>query len=196
MSARQLQFDPKEEQALIAAYGPTKEQDCRFELDRTGFHLWWQSTALRRRAEVVMAVQRSDGRLLLHAKGHYPPGTYRLPSGGVQWGESVLDALARELMEELGLQLLPAAMPGLVRYALVYDGQSLEFASYLFRFRVGKILRLSPQDPTEAITDFQWLEPEDLSSVAESLRGSSHGWHNWGAFRAVAHDLLVECSQT
>ncbi len=196
MSARQLQFDPEEEQALIAAYGPTKERDCWFELDRTGFHLWWQSTALRRRAEVVMVVQRSDGRLLLHAKGHYPPGTYRLPSGGVQWGESILDALAREQMEELGLQLLPTTMPGLVRYTLYHDGQSLNFASYLFRLRAGENPRLSPQDPTEAISDFEWLELKDLSSVAESLRGSSHGWHNWGAFRAVAHDLLVQCNQT
>ena len=195
MSPGQLQFDPEEEAALIAKFGPTMERECRFDLDRAGFRLWWQSTALRRRAEVVMIVQRPDGRILLHAKGHYPPGTYRLPSGGVQWGESVLEALAREQVEALGLRLQPEGMPGLIRYELRYNGQTLHFASYLFRHCVGKKPRLSPQDPTEAIADFCWVEPENLPSVAKSLRGSSHGWRNWGAFRAVAHDLLVECNQ-
>jgi 8-oxo-dGTP pyrophosphatase MutT (NUDIX family) len=192
MSSGQLQFDPEEEAELIASYGPTVERECRFELDRAGFRLWWQSTALRRRSEVVMTVQRPDGRILLHAKGHYPPGTYRLPSGGVQWGESVLEALAREQVEELGLRLPPESMPGLVRYEFQYDGRTLHFVSYLFRHRVGIDPWLSPQDPTEAIADFCWVDPRDLPSVARSLRASSHGWYNWGAFRAVAHDMLAK----
>jgi 8-oxo-dGTP pyrophosphatase MutT (NUDIX family) len=106
----------------------------------------------------------------------------------------VLAALAREQVEELGLQLPPEGMPGIVRYELQYDGQTLHFASYLFRHRAGNAPLLSPQDPTEAIADFCWVKPRDLPAVAESLRASSQGWHNWGAFRAVAHDLLVECN--
>jgi NAD+ diphosphatase len=193
VNPRQWQFDREEERALIAAYGPTKERECRLELDLIGFRLWWQATALRRRAEVVMTVQRPDGRLLLHAKEHYPPDTYRLPSGGVQWGESILNALAREQMEELGLQLSPEAMPGIVRYTLHHQGKSIAFASYLFRLRAGENSLLLPQDANEAITEFRWLELKDLPAVAESLRSSTHGWHNWGAFRAVVHDFLVDC---
>jgi 8-oxo-dGTP pyrophosphatase MutT (NUDIX family) len=195
MSARQLQFDPEEELALTATYGPTEVREHRFDLDPVGFRLWWRSTALRRRAEVVMIVQRPDGRLLLHAKAHYPPDIFRLPTGGVQWGETVLEALAREQSEELGFSLPPESMPGLIRYALHYDDQTLRFASYLFRLRSEKDLRLSPRDPAEAIAEFHWLDPRDLPGVAQSLRDSSHGWHNWGAWRAVAHDLMAECCQ-
>ena len=188
----QQQFDSEEEQALIASYGPTVERECRFELDREGYGLWWRATALQRRAEVVMIVQRPDGRLLLHAKGHYPPNTYRLPSGGVQWGEGVLEALNRELREELGLHLPVEAMPGLIRYTLHHEGHELHFASYLFHLRAELRTKPSPQDPGEAIADFHWLDPQDLPTVAEALRGSSHAWRNWGPFRAVAHDLLAE----
>jgi 8-oxo-dGTP pyrophosphatase MutT (NUDIX family) len=194
MSAVQQQFDGEEERALIAGYGPTIERECRFELDRVGYDLWLRATALQRRAEVVMIVQRPDGRLLLHAKGHYPPGTYRLPSGGVRWDEGVLEALDREQWEELGLHLPVEAMPGFVRYTLHHDGHLLHFASYLFLLRAERNPVLSPQDPTEAIAEFRWLDLQDLPTVAEALRGSPHGWRNWGPFRAVAHDLLAERS--
>ena len=60
MSARQLQFDPEEEQALIANYGPTKVREYQFDLDPVSYRLWWRSTALGRRAEVVMIVHVSS----------------------------------------------------------------------------------------------------------------------------------------
>jgi 8-oxo-dGTP diphosphatase len=55
------------------------------------------------RIRVAAAVVR-DGRLLLvrHRKGR---DYYLLPGGGVGWGESLADALSREVKEETGLQV-------------------------------------------------------------------------------------------
>ena len=38
--------------------------------------------------EVVMVVPRPGGKVLLHTKSFYPPGTYRLPTGRLRLGES------------------------------------------------------------------------------------------------------------
>jgi 8-oxo-dGTP pyrophosphatase MutT (NUDIX family) len=188
----QLQFDEAEEQALIAHYGPTVQHERWFELDGTGYAYWWQATALIRRAEVVMAVQRPDGQLLLHTKGHYPPGTYRLPTGGILWGEPVLDALTRELWEELGLCEPPTAMPGLIRYRLHYAGRTIPFASYVFVLHAADEATPAAQDSQESIAGFHWIPPEDVTAVADQLRGVIRAWGDWGPFRALAHDLLAE----
>src|SRR5260221_385666 len=50
--------------------------------------------------EVCMVVRRPDGKLLTMKKTLYPPGAYRLLTGGINHGERVLDALLRETYEE------------------------------------------------------------------------------------------------
>ena len=47
--------------------------------------------------EVCMVVRRPNGKLLLSIKTFYPRGAYRLPTGGVDHGEPILDALLREI---------------------------------------------------------------------------------------------------
>lgn len=188
----QRTLDEAEAQKLIAWLGPTVERECQFNLDERGYAYWWQATALVRRAEVVMVVQRPDGWLLLHTKAHYPAATYRLPTGGIWRDEPVLDALARELWEELGVRLPPVAMPGLVRYTLHYQGRTIPFASFIFFLRVEPDARLVPQDDCEAISDLCWVEPSQLPAVANQLRQVDRAWGDWGRFRAIAHDVVVE----
>ena len=58
-----------------------------------------------RYGEVCMVVRRKNGRLLTMTKTFYPKGAYRLPTGGINYGESIHDALLRETNEETGLQV-------------------------------------------------------------------------------------------
>lgn len=188
----QQQSEKAEEQALIARHGPTVQRTSRFELDDCGYNYWLQAQARLRRAEVVMIVQRPDGQLLLHTKTHHPPGTYRLPTGGVLWGERVLDALEREQWEELGVRLPVASMPGIIHYILHHPQWTIPFTSFLFILPTAAEFVPVAHDPTEAISDFCWIPPEEIQRVADQLRGVSHIWADWGPFRAVAHDLLAE----
>ena len=192
LMSMQPQFDPAETEALIARYGPTMQRGCQFQLDEKGYAYWWQVKAFVRRAEVVMFVRRPDGRLLVHTKGHYPPATYRLPTGGVFWGEPVLDALAREQWEELGLRLPPVAMPGLIHYALQHGGQTIPFDSYIFLLQMDDDAVPVTQDACEAISELCWIEPTRLPAVADHLRRVIRAWGDWGPFRAVVHDLIAE----
>src|SRR5690348_13723723 len=58
-----------------------------------------------RYGEVCMVVRRPNGKLLTMKKTFYPPEGYRLLTGGINHGETILNALLRETQEETGLQV-------------------------------------------------------------------------------------------
>ena len=158
------------------------------------FELWEEKVLSDRRGEVVLVVQRADQEVLLHTKIFYPPGVYRLPSGGVSWDETVFDALQREVYEETGFTTCQERLLGLVSYEFQGDGRSIPFVSYVFLL-TGIEGRPIVQDPDEQISDFCWLPVGELPAVAATLRSleeDSPGRQDWGRFRALAHEFVVE----
>jgi ADP-ribose pyrophosphatase YjhB (NUDIX family) len=143
-----------------------------------------------RRAEVVFAIEDPGGGLWLHTKQHYPRHIYRLPSGGVEWGEAVEHALLREVEEETALDVEIRRFLGIIEYNFLDGDQVARFASYVFHMRsAGGIPR--PQDD-EAITDFRRMAPGALAQVAADLRGLNGDRQGWGRWRALAHDLVYD----
>jgi len=158
-----------------------------------------------RRAEICYVMHRGDpaGGLLLHIKTFYPPGAYRLPTGGIQVGERVLHALEREIWEETGLQL--GSKPGLVHLdsllgVLSYDLLHrqlgpVEFATYFFLVQMPPAAALHPQDADEHIGGWDWCTPSDLQHAADVLDSvylRSTIWADWGHFRAAGHRFVAE----
>lgn len=54
---------------------------------------------------VVMMLAEHDGRVLLGRQPHYPPGRYSVLAGFLEVGESVEEAVRRELREEAGIDV-------------------------------------------------------------------------------------------
>jgi NAD+ diphosphatase len=54
---------------------------------------------------VVIMLAEHDGRLLLGRQPHYPPGRYSALAGFVEPGETIEAAVAREFMEEAGIEV-------------------------------------------------------------------------------------------
>lgn len=81
---------------------------------------------------------RSDGALLLERQRHF--GSWALPHGCVDLGESAYDALRREVREETGVSVLEAEPFGLYtdpRYSVTYpNGDQVQ--TFTVAFRVGR----------------------------------------------------------
>jgi len=180
----------QEIETLARQYGPLERRRYSLKVGRKNFEYWRRALAKKRRGEVVLVVERPDG-VVVHTKDFYPPGTYRLPSGGVKWGESVLSAVHREAQEEMGLEIEVKRFLGLLEYELCCERETMPFVSYVFLVR-GRGQELTPRDKKERILSFRQVSVAELSAVAESLRALEEDWRDWGEFRAIVHDFVAE----
>ena len=148
--------------------------------------------------EVCMVIRRPNGRLLLSIKTFYPRGAYRLPTGGIEHGERVYDALVREGHEETGLDLVVERFLARISYRAPANAAPL-FHTFAFLLRdTGGTL--GALDTSEQIEDWREIADADLPVVADFLvRLSTPGtrriggsWEAWGKFRAVAHRAVHE----
>jgi ADP-ribose pyrophosphatase YjhB (NUDIX family) len=183
-------INPEEIEELARQYGPIERRSYSLEVGKKNFEYWRRALAKKRRGEVVLVIERPDG-VILHTKDFYPPGIYRLPSGGVKWGESVLSAVHREAREEMGLEIEVERFLGLLEYELRCQQETMPFVSYVFLVR-GSGRELAPRDRKERILSFRQVSVAELSAVAESLRALEGDWRDWGEFRAIVHDFVVE----
>ncbi|GAA4627909.1 hypothetical protein GCM10023196_042090 [Actinoallomurus vinaceus] len=120
---------------------------------------------------VVGAVVHDGDRVLIlrrSAADDFLPGIEELPSGGVEDGEDLLGALARELAEEIGLPALPRLDPGFVAsfdyvsgsgrrarqytFALPYDGGPITLSAEHEAHRWISRAELAASDLTEEST--------------------------------------------
>lgn len=179
---------------LIARFGEPLRQSHVIEVSHKTYDAWMRKihtgpTACR--GEVIMAIVRPNGHVLLHTKNFYPPGVYRVLSGRVLWHEGVEQALRNEVKEETSLDVRVERFLGLIEYEFRCKSNALRFVSYVFHLReVGG--NLCCRDDHEGITDFREVTLEDLSDVAQQLEHLAEPWHDWGLFRSIAHQFVCD----
>ena len=183
-------IDERELEQLAVAYGQPEIRVIEIEGDEYLFSSRLYRSRSRR-GEVVLAIERPGCCVLLHRKGWYEPGVYRLLSGGIDWDEAVETTLARELGEETGLALDITHFLGILDCHICYAFHEVSFPSYVFHLpRTKGLLRL-PQT-AEDIAEFRDVPIADLPAVAEDLRHVPPPRTGWGHWRAVAHDFVYE----
>ena len=147
--------------------------------------------------EVCMVIRRPNGRLLTMKKTFYPAGAYRLLTGGIEPGESILEALQREIQEETGLTTTLIRFLGAIVYRM--EGRP-RFATFAFLLEeTGGVLQTN--DPEEYLEAFQEIEIDTLPLIIERLGKLKHSygseiesfWDDWGRFRIAVHRLVWEC---
>jgi ADP-ribose pyrophosphatase YjhB (NUDIX family) len=114
----------------------------------------------------VGAVVVDGARVLLIRRGHEPmKGEWSLPGGALEVGETLLEGIRREVLEETGLEVEPVVMievldriardaEGLTRFHYV-------LIDYLCRVTGGELSCAT--DATEA----RWASRDDLAGVAD-----------------------------
>lgn len=175
---------------LSERYGPFP---CRAHALSVGeeFFSFIDRSASKRDGEVVLVLRRPDGQVLLHTKPFYPPDTWRLPSGGIEHGESPEAAAQREIREETGLPAHPARLLGVLTYRFRCAGKTVRFASAVFLAET-PAAEPAVQDTGERISGYRWVPPPELAQVARRLRRLAPEWRDWGHWRALAHLLAAD----
>lgn len=189
--ARFPSVDPEEYNLLNREFGPAVRRTCDVAMSPMGLDYWLKVVREGRRGEVGMVILRPSGRVLVHTKDFYPGAVFRIPTGGISWGETVLDALKREVWEETGLTAEVLRFLAAAEYRFADGARELPFVTYLFLLRQAAGAPL-PQDSGERIAEFDEVEIPDLLRLAEILEGLKGEWAEWGRFRAVAHRLAAE----
>lgn len=150
--------------------------------------------------EVLMAVRRPNGRLLLAIKTFYPRGAYRLPTGGIHHGEGILDALLRETKEETGLDTEVRRFLSTIAYRAV-SSPTAPPLFHTFAFLLDEVGgTLGALDTAEQIEEWREIEPAALHAQAALLerlatdgtKSIGGSWADWGRFRAVAHHAVAD----
>jgi NAD+ diphosphatase len=130
----------------------------------------------------IMLVEYPDeagGKLLLGRQARFPPGRYSALAGFVEPGESIEEAVAREVFEEAGVGVKD------VRYIA---SQPWPFPSQLMIGCVAYAESLDLVIDATEIEDARWFSRAEVAQAMAALEGSS-------SFippprQAIAHDLL------
>ncbi len=182
-----MHLKPDEIRRVEEIYGSPLLERVSFEMGEREWIVLRKSQASGRAHDVTIFVFREDT-LAVIAKHTYPPGVYRAPSGGVLPGEPMEEGIAREVMEETGLQVLLDRYLLRVAVDFTLRGEVVAWTTHVFtgRYRAGEI---GARDRVE-IREARWVPLAELASEVRKglLASGSAGL----GYRAWLHDRVME----
>jgi 8-oxo-dGTP diphosphatase len=115
----------------------------------------------------VSAAIVRDGKVLVVRRARNPAlGLYTVPGGVVETGETLVEAVAREVREETSLEVEPVALAG-HREAIMRDAQGKIERHFVILCFAARWLSGEPA-LNEELDDARWLLPEELSGLRTS----------------------------
>jgi 8-oxo-dGTP diphosphatase len=113
----------------------------------------------------VSAAIFRDGRVLVVRRAQPPAnGLYTLPGGGVELGETLTEAVIREVREETGLEIEPLTLAG-YRQLIARDNagrieRHFVILPFTARWVAGEIAL------NEELAEAHWLKPSEISGLS------------------------------
>ncbi|MGE4283184.1 MAG: NUDIX domain-containing protein [Clostridia bacterium] len=187
-------FDRKELEALREQYygNAAIEKEVVIEVISEKFFKEIKHNAENdRRGEVAFAVQRKNKKVIVIRTDFYPEGIYRIPTGGINYGENVIDAVKREVQEELGLITEIEKFMGVIKYHFIYKNERIDFYSYIFWLVEigGSILSDALEDE---INEYMEVDKQHMLDLVELLIGFQGDWKDWCLFRSYTTGFIAD----
>jgi len=113
----------------------------------------------------VSAAIYREGRILLVRRARAPGrDLFSLPGGVVEAGETLTEAVAREVLEETGLTVEPVRLAG-HREVIVRDADGrverhFVILAFACRWRAGEAA------PSEEVAEARWVAPDEIAGLA------------------------------
>jgi 8-oxo-dGTP diphosphatase len=128
----------------------------------------------------VGAVVVNEGRVLLVRRGHEPlKGTWSLPGGLLEVGESITAGVIREVREETGLEVEPVELIELLD-RIHREGERVRYhyviADYLCRVVRGNLKAASDAEDARWVERAEWNSHSALKLDPVTVRVIEHGW--------------------
>ncbi len=168
-------------------YGRPAEDRVAFEMARKDWGILRGSQVDGRAHDVTVYVRRGD-EVAVIAKHSYPPGIYRAPSGGILPAESMEEGIAREMMEELGVEIV-------LRRYLLRETADFSHAGTMVRWTTHVFTAdplatdLAPRDHKE-IREARWISMDELTGrIGDALAASPSAGLR---YRGYLHRRVVE----
>jgi 8-oxo-dGTP diphosphatase len=143
-----------------------------------------------RRGEVVFCVVRPNGMIIVITCKDYPRNIFRIPTGGIGHNEDILEAIYREVKEELGLDAEISAFAGVIRIRFEYRNENIMFYSYVFILNEvgGNLLKDASDDE---ISEVMEVDLDGLELVVHSLGKVKGKWEDWARFRRTTSEAVL-----
>ena len=154
-----------------------KQLSYRTEFLEFECHLVRRSRDKGRNHDITCFIRRTDGLYVVIQKHQYArSGIYRAPSGGAKFGERLIEAAAREMKEETGLDVKLTHFVLDLRLEVVCPDETIPWRSFVFLAEpIGG--SMEPQDTYE-IYDVKTLTQDKLLGDIDVLMRES----GWGGF--------------
>jgi len=143
-----------------------------------------------RRGEVVFCVLRPNRKIIVITCKEYPRGIFRIPTGGIGHKEDIIEAVYREVKEELGLDVYIKQFAGVLRIRFEHVDESIMFFSYVFILQeAGGRLLLDASD--DEISEVREVDINELEEIVDSLNCIKGKWSDWGKFRYITSNAVL-----
>lgn len=185
-------FDKLEFDALKEKYGidaKHKKVTLKF-INQKFFNEFKHNVNNNRRGEVAFFIQRKNGKFILIRTSFYPEGIFRVPTGGINYGENIEEALFREVKEELGLDVFVNKFLGVIEYNIIFGNEELKFYSYVFWLKEvsGNILEDATEDE---ISEYIEADKSEMLTISKNLAEHCGKWKDWCKFRAETTKFII-----
>ena len=169
---------------MAALYGKPRRVGFVFDVTERELQRIRRSQKKGRNHDVTVYI-RKDERLIVIAKHSYPPGLYRVPSGGLRPRESFVEGIKREMTEEAGCEI------GLDRFLLrtavtfTCGNDSIAWRSFVFTADfVRGDFEFTDRREIREVRLAEWHEFEAFGRIMR--RTDIGGFH----YRAALHDAV------